>query len=173
MDKTLVALSKKYGLPPTRKASPSSTTLANSLPSLRLLEPTFPTFSALATVSDVKPAEGRKGLFLALVGDPQVLLQDLLDSPAKYEEGVSTLLQDLASGRRKLGSLTPAEAELLDRATIDYTRRSPRQEVEPPPRRAPVQQADDESEEGEGHSMRYPSPQVPELNGLEPYWWLG
>lgn len=108
---------------------------------------------------------------MELVGEPLVLLQDLLDSPAKYEEGVSTLLQDLASGRRKLASLTKEEAELLDRATIDYTRKAPRQEVAPAPKLASAQEESGDSEDE--YPMRYPGSEDPELEGLEPYWWLG
>ncbi len=170
MDKILAELSKKYGLSATKKVSPTSTNRLSLPLSLQLLAPTFPTFTALATVPDKAPAEGRKGLFLELVRDPQVLLQDLLDSPAKYEEGVSTLLQDLVSGRRKIESLSREESELLDRATIDFTRTVQRQEVVPPPE-PKASTAEFYDEEGED-PMRYPSPQVPELNGLEPYWWL-
>lgn len=172
MDKILVGLSKKYGLQPIRKASPSSTVQTSLPPSLLLLAPTFPTFTALATVADRPPDVGRKGLFLELVGDPRILLQDLLDSPAKYEEGVSSLLQDLVSGRRKFESLLQSESEQLDRATIDFTHPERRQEVAAPPKviNHPVEH--DGSYETEEGDSRYPSPQVPELNGLEPYWWL-
>ncbi len=73
------------------------------------------------------------------------------------------MLQDLASGRREVEALTKPEMELLDRATIDFTRPAPKPE---PPRPPPVQ------EKTPRRPARYPKPRIPELNGLEPYWWL-
>lgn len=166
MDKRLEELSKKFGLPLTRKASPTSTAPTNSLPSVLLLAPTFPTFTALATVAEKPHAGGQRqdGLFLGMLKDPHILLQDLLALPSKYEEEVSPLLQDLAAGRRKTDDLSGSELELLDRATIDYTRTAHTQKVVT----APVP-----GNKTRPARPRYPKPKIPELNGMEPYWWLG
>jgi hypothetical protein len=49
-----------------------------------------------------------------------VLFHGLLESPENYESGVSELLQNLVSGRKKREELTPQELELLDQATLEF-----------------------------------------------------
>ena len=131
---------------------------------LALLAPTFPTLEALATLTDEPaPSTTSSGLFQGLLKDPQLLLQDLLADPAKYEESVSPLVQDLVSGQKKLEQLTRAESALLDRATIDFAQPARRKVASVPPRapksskpkpRAPVKQ------------------KGPSIGGMEAYWWL-
>ena len=59
-------------------------------------------------------------MFESLVADPRVLFHGLLESPENYESGVSELLQNLVSGRKKREELTPEEQSLLDRATVEF-----------------------------------------------------
>lgn len=59
-------------------------------------------------------------MFESLVADPRVLFHGLLESPESYESGVSELLQNLVSGRKKKEELTPTERDLLDRATVEF-----------------------------------------------------
>ncbi len=73
----------------------------------------------LAPATPLQPASGR-GLFESLVADPRVLFHGLLESPESYESGVSELLQNLVSGRKKREELTPEESLLLDRATVEF-----------------------------------------------------
>lgn len=169
MPKISSALLKRFGFLPTRKASPTSTAPINLPPSLALLAPTFPTFSALTVEAGKLQPERTKrdGLFAALLKDPRVLLQDLLDSPSKYEDGVASLLQDLVGGRRSLEDLSPAEMQLLDRAVLDYTR--PIKIPAPKPVPAPSPRA----QETKDRDVEYPmGDKAPSLDGLEPYWWL-
>ena len=166
MDKISEDLLRRFGFLPTKRASRTSTAPINLPPSLALLAPTFPTFSALAT-ANAKPEDAgskRGGLFSALLKDPMVLLQDLLASPGKYQEGVFPLVQDLVSGRRKLEGLSKDETELLDRATIDFSRADQPKKVEPVP--AP------KVRKGAPSKAERPAPKAPSLDGLEPYWWL-
>jgi hypothetical protein len=110
----------------------------------------------------------REGLFSALLGDPEILLHDLLSDPSKYEEGVSNLVQDLASGQRSINDLEPHEMELLDRATIDFSQpRRSRQEPKPAPPPAPKIEPPEFDELVEiGEPMKLP----PKLANA--YWWL-
>lgn len=159
-------LLKRFGFRPQRKPFPGSTPRTNLPPSLALLAPTFPTFSAL-TVENERSQTDRKrdGLYSSLLGNPQVLLQDLLANPAKYESGVAELLQELHTSKRKLEDLTTAETELLDRATVDFTQPNRSKPVQPPP-----------VKKTEPRPVRYnktePSKPAPTVNGMEPYWWL-
>jgi hypothetical protein len=158
-------LQKRFGLLPSRKPSPLSTPPLNLPPSLALLAPTFPAFTALAATSELPQAEPKRGgLFSELLRDPKVLLQDLLANPEKYEDGVASLVQELVASNRSLNDLSPAETELLDRATLDFSQPTRRREVTP----APVQ-----AQKTAAPSVEYNTPQTaPSLDGLEPYWWL-
>jgi hypothetical protein len=166
MGKTSEELLRRFGLLHASPASRTSTTPLSLPPSLALLAPTFPTFSALVTAAGKQPDSGprRGGLFVDLLKDPQVLLQDLLAAPHKYEEGVSPLVQDLVSGRRKTEDLSRAEMELLDRAVLDYAHPSRSKPVTPEPKK-PRRKTKPEP-------IRYPKGDLPKVDGLEPYWWL-
>jgi len=158
-------LQKKFGLLPSRRQYPLSTPPLNLPPSLALLAPTFPTFTALAATSELPQAKPKRcGLFSELLRDPKVLLQDLLANPEKYEDGVASLVQELVASNRNLDDLNLDETELLDRATLDFSQPSRRREVDPAP--APVQKT--ASPNVEYNTSRA----APELDGVEPYWWL-
>jgi hypothetical protein len=156
-------LQRKFGLLPSRVHSPTSAPPNNLPPSLALLAPTFPTFSALvARVSQPPNETKRDGLFSALLRDPKILLQDLLVNPEKYEDGVASLVQELVSSNRGLDDLNSNEMELLDRATLDFSQVARRREVVPPS----VQRAEAPKVERDTDTA------APSLNGMEPYWWL-
>jgi hypothetical protein len=65
-----------------------------------------------------------QGLFASLVGDPTVLFDDLLRSPEKYEPQVEGLLLELMTGRKRLQDLPTEDREVLDRATLDWNRKT-------------------------------------------------
>lgn len=163
MEKISNGILKRFGYQYKNSSSPSSIAKNNLLPSPLLLAPTFPAFTALVTLADSSPVKKPRSdsLFLNLIQDPKVLLQDLLASPHKYEEGVSELVQDLSSGRRDVKDLERQEMDLLDRATIDYSHAEKPRKVIPPPVRAKAEKPT-------------PEPRPPSLSpdGLEPYWWL-
>lgn len=155
----------RFGLRQPKETSSGSTPRLNLPPSLALLAPTFPTLSALATTKE-KPqptSTSSNGLFQALLRDPAVLLQGLLDDPTRYEEGVGAVVQDLVSGRRKFEDLSPAESTLLDRATIDFAQPVRRKTAAAPvPTRRGVPSA----------PKPKPPSKAPSVAGMEPYWWL-
>lgn len=80
-------------------------------------------------------------LYESFLGNPEILFQDLLDDPSRYEPGVDALLQNMIGGRT-FADLTSEEKEMLNRATIEYSQSTPRkaQEEKPPP---PVIPAED------------------------------
>lgn len=86
-----------------------------------LVPPRFPTWSELASAppSSAKPSP-MQGLFSGLIGNPNVLLEDLVRRPEHYETGVAELLQELSSGQKTLAGLSSSEMVLLDRATVDW-----------------------------------------------------
>ena len=153
---------------PTREPFPGSSLLTNLLPLLAPAPPTFPAFSQLV-LEDARQRAAREtrptGLFAELLGDPQILLQDLLSDPNKYEDGVYSLLLHLVSGQRKLADLSQDERNLLNRAVIDFSQaRRARPEPGTPP---PSSKEDPISEEIEYHE---PSP-FP-AGAPDAYWWL-
>lgn len=133
----------------------------------QLPAPKFPSFSELVgAIESAPPETKRSGLFLDLVGDPQVLYQDLLEDPNRYEEGVSNLLQDLTSGQRSIDELSKTEMHLLDRAVLDFNQpKRPR----PEPKLAPVPKT-------KKSRVKLPDEKPPKVIGaprdMEPYWWL-
>lgn len=111
-----------------------------------LLPKRFPTLSELAqTPADSPVSSRRSGLFYSLVGRPEVMLNDLLRDPEKYEEreSVSAILQSLIAGRQKMEDLSPQDMETLDRATLDlnrsYSRKPSTSSPAPsPPKKQPI-----------------------------------
>jgi hypothetical protein len=108
-----------------KKASPAFLQL-DSLTPLKPLPPlTFPTLSELAgAVSQVVPEQKPKRLFDALLGDPKLLMHDLLDHPENYEEGLLELLIALVGGKSQ-AECTEDELALLDRAVMDFNHPQP------------------------------------------------
>lgn len=101
-----------------------------------LVPPRFPTWSEVTRASPATPEPSppsQQGLFVSLVGDPHVLFEDLLRSPEKYEPEVEGLLLELITGRRRLQDLPRSEREILDRATLDYNRKSSSSPPSPSP----------------------------------------
>lgn len=154
--------------------SPNTTPWSNLMRLHPLLPHKPPTLSELAqgiqnhgVETSAKPRLEPDGLFTHLVREPNVMLEDLLSCPSKYEEGVLELLQRLVSGASKFSSLSMDEQDLLNRATLDLNRSAPKtaealpqKEVEPP--NWELDQYQSEGDEG--------PPQLPD--GMEPYWWL-
>jgi len=158
--------SRKSGSRSTSELFPGSSLLTNLMPLPGLAAPRFPSFSELvgATVSE-KPTK-RSGLFLDMLGDPQVLYQDLLEDPSKYEEGVSRLLQELISGQQQLSELNDQEMGLLDRAVLDFNQPARKLEARPAPAPKPPAKAKrPEPREKPPKAIGAPS-------GVDPYWWV-
>lgn len=107
---------------------------STALPKLTGLEapapPTFPTLFQLAAEAQTTPLPAPSvGLFEALIGDPTVLYQELLEDPARFDPEVADLLQLLVAGQKKLDELEPNERLLLDAAVVDFA--SPKSQPEP------------------------------------------
>lgn len=99
-----------------------------------LVPPRFPTLSELTSPPPASPAPSSvSGLFASLIGDPTVIFDDLLRNPEKYEPRVQGLLLDLMSGRRRLAELPTEEREILDRATLDWNRKTSSSPPSPSP----------------------------------------
>ena len=77
--------------------------------------------------------ERKAGLFESLIGDPTIIFQSLLDDPARYEDGVAELLQELIYRRKRIEDLTEEELELLNRAALEFTQGKPTKKELPLP----------------------------------------
>ena len=111
---------------------PDFLALNNWTTSAQHLATSFPTFTSLVESEGLAPAQAKPmemGLFSALIGDPRVLYYELLEDPRRFEPEAESLVQQLVSGARTTESLSPAEMEVLNRATIDMT--GPRHKEEP------------------------------------------
>lgn len=158
----------RYKQQSTKEPFPGSSALINLLPLLQLATPTFPSLTNCVREStSIERPKKRKGLFSELIGDPQIIFQDLLLNPNKYEEGVSELIQDLVSKRKTLERLDEREMQMLDRAVIDYNspNRRPEQQLRAPEK--PKEKEEPDEEEIEDNKP------IPLIDGLRPYWWLG
>jgi hypothetical protein len=112
--------SNKFEPPSSGTRSQVSSPLITLMQLHPLVPPRFPKWSEL--LEKETPSEKsspRRGLFSDLVGNPEVILDDLLRRPKIYEEGVAELLQELVTGRKTLAGLSQSEMDLLDRATLD------------------------------------------------------
>lgn len=59
-----------------------------------------------------------------MLGDPEVLFQDLLRNPERYEEGTDQVLQQMLNGTL-LAELSTEEQDLLNRATFEFAQAPP------------------------------------------------
>ena len=141
------------------KSSPPLIQLMGVLP---VLPAPFPTLNELTThtVGSTSTSSDTRGLFSSLVGDPAVLLDDLLRDPKKYEPGVETLLQELLSGQKMLANLDMDDRSMLDRATLDLNRSSSPEQKPTSVKEASVPLEPPKTEE----------PEELDLTELEPYW---
>jgi hypothetical protein len=76
--------------------------------------------TALAVSNFNKSNATQKRLFEELLGDPQVLYQEVTEDPSRFEKGILELLLPLVSGQRDNSQLTAEERDSLDRATLDW-----------------------------------------------------
>jgi hypothetical protein len=121
------------------------------------------------TTGDAPAASGQRdeGLFSALIGNPNVLLSDLMENPNKYEDGVYNLLLDLSSNQKDPKSLSPTDQDLLNRATLDYNAPN-RRPPAPVPKPPEPKKVSPKAREIEYHEpVRSPFP-----GKAPPYWWL-
>jgi hypothetical protein len=166
--------------PSTKKLFPFSSPLLNSMQLLPLPALRFPSVSELAgSVAPDAPASRPSGLFENFVGDPAVLLQDLLHRPTVYQEGVLELLLALIAGRKSLPELTAEELALLDEATLKFmeplpkptpeVRTRPAEEEMPELLEEGAKEAAAQSEEGAPEIDPNAPPEAPERMKL--FWW--
>jgi hypothetical protein len=150
---------------PTKEAFPGSLLMTSLLPLLPPQPPTFLSFSDVLAQGEVSgTGKKQEGLFTALVGDPKVIMADLLSHPSKYEEGVYDLLLELVAGRRSLQQLNENEQQLLDRAVVDFNST----EHAPAPPQPPKEAA--KPELGEEREIEYHEPVATSVTEV-PYWW--
>lgn len=150
----------------------TDTSTLTSLPQLKLLQPIrFPQFSELAGASvNVQPvAKKETGLFEGMLGgDPQVLFQDLVSCPHKYQPGTDILLQQIIAGSKTLDSLDPNERLMLDQAALEFAQ----------PSRAPVETPTPSEPREEDPADYLPelhdetSDERPARGPMDTYWWL-
>jgi hypothetical protein len=126
----------------------------------------------LLQLSDIPPPR-TPTLFEGLLGGKlEVLTQDAVDHPDRYDEPTRTLLAELGASVKRLEGLTPADRAALDRATLDFAAyRPPRRAQEPVrarprPARRPALLTQEAPSDGR-------APQVETPGGvMTPYWWL-
>lgn len=118
------------------------------------------------------PPPSPTSLFDGLLGGrPEVLLQDALANPTRYEPATREALAAL--GGKRSTELTPEDRRILNLATIDYASVRPRYAaptkagVPRPPAQKP--KSLDQDSLGDGRA-----PQVETPGGtMSAYWWLG
>jgi hypothetical protein len=96
-----------------------------SSPSAKAASVTFPTFWELVSDDAERgpaAAPRQRSLFEALIGDPRILYQEVLEDPNRFQPESVTLLQQVIAGTKRLSTLTSAEQELLNSATVAFTR---------------------------------------------------
>lgn len=148
----------------TREAWPGASALISLMPLPSPQTPTFPRFSeVIGETARVEPPK-KRGLFLDLVGRPEVLLHDYLDNPERYgQPELYPLLQDLVTGTKSLDSLTDPEMRILDAATVDFSQaKTPRKE------QAKQETAPTRPVYNEPKAVEQPD----SLKDAPAYWWL-
>ena len=124
--------------------------------------PTFPTMEELIEEQQrlsLGSVPSPKSLYEVLVGSPEVLYQESLDDPEKFDQQTQVLLEQMMRGKR-FTELNPKEIELLNKATIEYAQTPPSRKKEasvPSPNKVEaVSVVEEDTAESE----------------LPPYWWL-
>jgi hypothetical protein len=128
----------------------------------------------LLQLSESPPPSKPASLFQGLLGgNLDVLVQDVLAHPERYEPQTQQMLWELGAGTRALSALSPADQAVLDRATLDFAAyRKPQApptapKPQPPTRRPRLVEA--QNELGDGRAPQVEMPGGP----MTPYWWLG
>jgi hypothetical protein len=123
----------------------------------------------LAQLADPPPRSEPTSLFDGFLGGQlEVLTQDALAHPERYDDHTRGFLDELAAGR-KLETLSKGEKELLDRAVMDFAAFRP---PKPPP--APPTQSKKPApprERSEPLDERVPQVEMPG-GTLPAYWWV-
>jgi hypothetical protein len=126
----------------------------------------------LLQLSETPPPSEPTSLFRGMLGgNVELLVQDAATHPESYEPLEQQLLAELATGARKVSELSPAELNVLDRATLGFAAYRPKTPAEkpkpqPPARRPRLVEAANELQDGR-------APQVETAGGpMTPFWWL-
>lgn len=152
-------------------------------PALEL--PTFPTLDdilahqegtkahPLVALSDM-PTPPPQSIFQGLLGGrTELLVQDALDHPERYDEPMRNALAEL--GGKKPGELTAAQLQTLNRATLDFAAYRPKARPAPaaiPQSRTPPPKKPKLLEGGALEDGR--EPMVETAGGpMSAYWWVG
>ena len=139
--------------------------------------PKFPTVEDLLSgkphpliqLSETQPPRDTP-LFQALLGGRlEVLQQDALYNPERYDEATRHLLMELSVGSKAMTTLDAGDQTTLDRATVDYAQFRPPAGKKPKPPSAPRPKAVAVQDElGDGRA-----PQVETPGGtMSAYWWV-
>ena len=124
---------------------PIFTLQTTSLPSPSLLAPSFPSFAALVEGEQLREQEKKKPsqeLFDAILGDPRVLYYELMEDPSRFEEGTAELIQQIVSGQKPYETLSAAEKNQLNLATLDWARSRHQKRESPTSSGPPVQRSE-------------------------------
>ena len=129
-----------------------------------------PKFPSLVEVAELggppaEPKEKSRGLFDALLGNVEALYQETVEHPDKFTPEAAALARELVAGGKRLDTLTAAERQVLDLATIDFAEATPKGK-KPRPQRAPTPLVEDRGPERPVGGV-----DVPE-GAQEAYWWL-
>ncbi len=134
--------------------------------------PRLPTVEQLAaqgpTVAEVPQS---KGLFWELFsGRPEALTEHVLEHPDQYSAELTTMVRDLAEGRRKTEELSPHEQALLNTASLTFYQYRPAVTHKP---KAPTRQASrPEARPVDPPARPEIGVDVPAGAELQPYWWM-
>lgn len=169
------------------QSAPSSHALTMpALPSLpKLMPETFPHFPTVAAIlehqagravhplvqlSDSMPRM-TTSLFQGLLGGRvEVLVQDALDNPERYDEATRTALAELASHK---GALTQEQQAMLDNAVLDFAAARPPARTPPVlQRQAPPPRGRRSLDDGAMGDSRVPQVETP-AGPMPAYWWIG
>ena len=124
----------------------------------------------LLQLTETTPPSRPTSLFQGLLGGRlEVLVQDALDHPERYDAATREALADLGAGPR---TLSPADHRLLDSATLDYASFRPPQPApratsapKPPPRKPSLL---DDGDMPDGREPQVETPGGP----MSAYWWV-
>jgi hypothetical protein len=128
----------------------------------------------LLQLSETPPPSEPTSLFRGMLGgNVDLLVQDAAAHPEGYEPGELALINELATGARKLRELSPAELNVLDRATVGFASyRPPKPAPEKPKPPAPAKRPRLVEEANELQDGRAPQVETPG-GPMTAYWWLG
>ena len=127
----------------------------------------------LLQLSETPPPSEPTSLFRGMLGgNVDLLTQHAAQNPDSYEPLEQQLLAELGAGTRKVSELSPAELNVLDRATVGYASYRPKPAPEKPKPKPPAKRPRLVEEANELQDGRAPTVETPG-GTMTAYWWLG